>query len=377
MARRAVRATVGDVCDALDAFAPFRDAAEWDNVGLLAGRREWQARRALTAIDLTDDVAREALAKKIDTLVVYHPPIFKGIKSITPDADTPTTLLPDLLAAPVAIIALHTAFDHAVGGINDLLLDSFELSSREPLVPTVRTDDGYKLVVFVPAAEVERLREALAAAGAGVIGNYTHCSYELSGQGTFFGDETTRPAVGRKLALERVDETRLEMAVPAARAAEVVRALYANHSYEEPAFDLYPTARIVHGARSGSGRVGRLKRATRGSELLRKLGETVDLSLAMSVGNLKRRFTSVTAAAGSYGVRAFRDVDSLVLTGEFSHHDALNLQRRTITAVRLDHYASEQPLLAVVRRRLSRAVRGLSVSVSRKDRSPFRRLDVC
>lgn len=235
-ARRAV--TVGDVWASLDAWAPFAHAAEWDNVGLLAGRPEWLVRRVLLTIDLTDAVAHEALRRGANLVVAYHPPIFKPIRGVTPTTPGPTSLLPDLLAARVAIVALHTAVDAAVGGTNDVLLDAFDVVERRPLEAVVNEVGSYKLVVFVPPGEVETLRKALSAAGAGVIGHYAECGFELPGRGTFRGDETTSPTVGRRGVLEHVEETRLEMVVPRARLADVVRALYATHSYEEPAFDL-------------------------------------------------------------------------------------------------------------------------------------------
>ena len=270
-----------------------------------------------------------------------------------------------------SIIALHTALDHAEGGTNDILLDAFDTTSRRPLQPIVHQAGGYKLVVFIPAAEVARLRDALSAAGAGVIGHYSHCSYELRGQGTFIGDETSKPTVGRKQRLQRVDEVRLEMVVPPGRIGHVVRALHLNHSYEEPAFDLYPTIQAAGRGEVGSGRIGCLRKSRSGTALLKRLAGHVDLRTSQTVGDLKRSFWSVTAAAGSFGVRAFDDSDSLVLTGEFKHHDALDLLRRGITAVALDHYASEQPVLASVRRRLVRRLPGVKLTISRSDRSPF------
>ena len=374
---KAVRggSTVGSLHAALDELAPFRYAADWDNVGLLAGRPGWPVRRALLAIDLTDAVAEEALRKKTDAVVVYHPPIFKGIRSITPDAECPTTLLPDLMAARVAIIALHTALDVADGGTNDVLLDVFEPVVRRPLEPHLEQGGQYKLVVFVPPAEVDRLRKSLAAQGAGTIGHYEECSFELAGRGTFRGDETTRPTTGRKLVLEHADEIRLEMIVPRGRLAEVVRTLYTHHSYEEPAFDLYPVDEFPHRAALGMGRVGELVRPQRGDALLRRLGERYDLSCATVVGRIRRTFRSVTAAAGAYGVRTFRDADSLVVTGEFKHHDALELQRRGVTAVHLGHFASERPVLDMVRTKLAARFKGARFALARADRSPFAPID--
>ncbi|MEW6251306.1 MAG: Nif3-like dinuclear metal center hexameric protein [Planctomycetota bacterium] len=365
-------ADVRDVLNVLDALAPFALAAEWDNVGLLAGRPEWPASRALLALDLTDAVAREALENRADLLVLYHPPIFKGLRAVTPDAPGPTTLLPELLAARVALIALHTALDAAAGGTNDVLLDLLRIAQRWPLVPVTRVAPDLKLAVFVPAADVDRLRAALAAAGAGVIGHYQECSFELAGHGTFRGDETTQPTVGRKGVLERVAETRLELVVPRRRLAAVIAALYANHPYEEPAFDVYPREEVVGRGGVGLGRVGVLPRPTPGTELLERLQGRVDLAAALVVGDLERAFRSVTAAAGAFGVEAFRDPDSLVLTGEFKHHDALALLRRGVTTVALGHYASERPVLDMLRALLSERAPELAVQCAQSDRSPLR-----
>lgn len=362
---------VSDVLRVLNDWIPFDLAADWDNVGLLLGRPDWPARRTMLTIDLTDEVAREALVKRVQLIVAYHPPVFRPTRSLTPLTPGPTGRLPDLLAARTSIIALHTALDAAVGGTNDVLLDLFDTTDRRPLEPIVRSDRLYKLVVFVPPTEADRLRQALSAAGAGLIGHYSECSFELRGRGTFRGDETTRPTIGRKLELEHVDEVRLEMIVPRACLGAVVRSLYATHSYEEPAFDLYPLHETPGRAAIGLGRVGRLRRPTVGTALLRQLERGVDLSAAMVIGKLERRFTSVTAAAGAFGVEHLRDPESLVLIGECKHHEALELRRRGLTALQLGHYASERPVLEAVRSRLRQAFPGLEVLIARSAGSPI------
>lgn len=367
-------ATAADVYAALDGLAPFSLAAEWDNVGLLAGRMDWPARRTLLAIDLTDAVAQEALAGDVGLVVAYHPPIFKGIRAVTAAAEAPTTLLPDLLAARASIIALHTALDAAAGGTNDALLDAFELTARRPLEPVLRRSQRFKLVAFVPDADVARVRDALSAAGAGVIGHYSECSFEVPGRGSFRGDETTQPAVGQKQSLEFVEESRLEMVVSKARLAAAVRALYATHSYEEPAFDVYPIEDVAGRGAVGMGRVGTLAAPTRGRALVEALAKAADVSAARAVGDLKRPFESVTAAAGSFGVASLTDPTSLVITGELKHHDALVLQRRGVCAVCLGHYASERPVLDVLRRKLAERVAGLDVRISRADGDPLERV---
>lgn len=365
---------IGQVSEALNTIAPYSLAAEWDNVGLLAGKRDWPAARLLLAIDLTDDVAREAIAGAYSAVLAYHPPIFKGIRSITNRAEAPTTLLPDLLGARISIFALHTALDSAVGGTNDVLLDAFEVVSRAPLEPVMESGRDFKLVVFVPKGEVGGLRSALAAAGAGRIGHYEECAFELHGFGSFRGDETTNPTRGRRLQTERVDEARLEMVVPQACLSEVVSTLYANHTYEEPAFDLYPLSTMPDRGRIGLGRVGRLRLPRMGTKLLAQLRTIADASIATVVGELRRSFSSVTAAAGSFGVRSFRDRDSLYITGEMKHHDALDLVKRGITAICLGHDASERPVLPVLKKRLQVALPGIDVRISKADSSPFSRI---
>ncbi|MCG3128594.1 MAG: GTP cyclohydrolase 1 type 2 [Phycisphaerae bacterium] len=366
--------SVGEALGALDVLCPLRLAAEWDNVGLLAGAPGWPAGRIMLAIDLTDAVAAEALAERVDLLVVYHPPIFKGIRAVTAAAECPTTQLAELLAARVSIVALHTALDHAEGGTNDVLLDVFKPAARAPLEPLGADARQYKLVVFTPPDAVTPVRDALASAGAGVIGAYTLCSFETAGYGTFLGDASTRPAVGRAGQFERAAEVRLEMIVPAARLGAAVRALHGVHPYEEPAVDIHSLRTIDARGRTGSGRVGTLATPCRGDRLVRSLATCVDLSNASIVGELHREFTSVTAAAGAYGVRSFRDPNSLVLTGEFKHHDALALLRAGVTAIHLGHDASERPVLPVLRARLAAALPAACVWLSKSDRSPHRRL---
>ena len=164
------------------------------------------------------------------------------------------------------------------------------------------------------------------------------------------------------------------MVVPRRCVGQVVRALCATHSYEEPAFDIYPLQHVAGSGRVGMGRVGELKKPQRGTALVRMLAEGVDLSVATCVGELKRAFRSVTVGAGATGIRRFDDPNSLVVTGEFKHHDALQLLRRGVTAICLGHYASERLVLGALRAGLSGALKGARVTIARSDRSPFQQI---
>lgn len=371
--KRASRHSIADLAAALDAIAPFRLAADWDNVGLLAGQADWPLENVLIALDLTDAVADEAISGATDAIVTYHPPIFKALKAITDRSPGPTSRLPALLARRIALLSTHTALDAVPGGTNDLLLDAFDTVSRAPLTVEPRAA-GYKLVVFAPADEISALRSALSAAGAGVIGAYGECGFAIDGRGSFRGGATSHPTIGERGQLEHVDETRFETVVPADQIGEVVRALYANHSYEEPAFDLYPLHGVADRGGAGMGRVGVLRKPTAGTALIKSLGGIVDLAAAQVVGDLRRRFTRVVTAAGAFGVDKFADRSALYVTGEFKHHDALTLTRRGVTAVQLGHYASERPTLDFLRRRLAEALPAARARIARGDRAPLRPL---
>jgi dinuclear metal center YbgI/SA1388 family protein len=371
---RPAEASVRELLAAVERITPLSLAAEWDNVGLLLGSAAWPAQHVRLALDLTDAVADDALRDHVDALLVYHPPFLKGITTVSPEAEASTSRLPDLLAAKVSVVAVHTALDAAVGGTNDAILDCFDTTSRHPLEPLTRETTRCKLVTFVPARELDRVRAALAAAGAGVIGAYSECSFTVAGRGSFRGDASTRPAVGRRENFEQVDEQRLEMVLPRARVAAAVRALCAAHPYEEPAFDIYPLVDVADRGAAGMGRVGVLASPVPGRRLIDRLRRRFDLSRASVVGNLDRNFTSVTAAAGSFGVRSFRDTESLVVTGEFKHHDALDLLRRGVCAVHLGHFASEKPALDALARRMQAALPDVTISVSRADRCPLAEL---
>ena len=373
--RKPLNGRIHALLGAVESICPLHLAADWDNVGLIAGALEWPAIRVMLAIDLTDAVAREALKKRANALVVYHPPIFKGITKITAAAESPTTILAELLAARISIVSVHTALDAAVGGTNDALLDSFDVVERCPLEPVISADQEFKLAVFVPAAELNRMRAALAAAGAGQIGSYSECSFAIAGQGSFRGDETTNPTIGRKQRLELVDEYRLEIVVPRRRLAQVVRALHAAHSYEEPAFDLYPLQKVEQRGAVGMGRIGTLRKPQTGRALLRRLAGAVDLSAATVVGELNRTYSTVVAAAGSFPVRELSTrPEALVLTGEIKHHDALQLAKAGVTAVCLGHDRSERPGLARLRERLAKALPGVRFELSKADVSPMQAL---
>lgn len=353
--------------DALQHIAPTRLAEAWDNVGLLVGDPAQEARGVMLAIDYTPDVADEARTAGCDFIVAYHPPIFAPLKRLNADS-----LIYDAIRRGVAIYSPHTALDVAEGGTNDLLADAVGMTSRAPLRIQPAQPSQYKLVVFVPTPQLESLSRALFEAGAGGgIGNYSSCSFRSPGTGTFFGEAGSRPAIGKPGQLEQVDEVRLETLVPITKADAVIRALRANHPYEEPAFDLIQLAAI--GQPIGQGRVGDLPPTDR-PKLIQRIKCELEFSHVLVAGPQSGQITRAAVGAGSCGDMlddAIKAKAQLYLTGEMRHHDAIKAANAGLTVVCTLHSNSERAVLKRVQKRLCEAAPGIPILVSQRDCDPF------
>jgi hypothetical protein len=219
--------------------------------------------------------------------------------------------------------------------------------------------------------------EALFAAGAGVIGRYSSCSFRSAGTGTFFGEAGANPVVGQAGRLEEAPEVRLEMVLPAARAGAVVRALRAAHPYEEPAFDLIPLATPPDaGSRAGSrgmGRVGAVSPQNAGA-LVDRVKRALGVKHALVAGALDRVVARVAVCAGSGGdfvPDAIAAGADLLLTGELRHHDVLRAVGAGMVVVCTLHSTSERGALAGLAERLTGRLPAVTVAISRADHEPL------
>ncbi|MFA4965085.1 MAG: Nif3-like dinuclear metal center hexameric protein, partial [Thermoleophilia bacterium] len=247
---------VRDILTAVDRLAPFDLAEPWDHVGLQVGAPDDEVGALLVTLE-ADDAAFDAAARLgCGLLLAHHPLIFAPLERVTGD-DAAGRLALRAAREGVAVIAAHTSLDKAHGGIADIAAGMLGLEAAAPLAPAAA--DALKLVGFVPVDDADLVRKALFAAGAGVIGEYEHCSWAVEGQGTFFGREGTDPNVGQAGRDETVGELRLEVVFPRRLKRRVVGAYVAAHPYDEPAFDLYPVENEV--ATLGLGRLGVLPAA--------------------------------------------------------------------------------------------------------------------
>jgi dinuclear metal center YbgI/SA1388 family protein len=355
------------VLSALEALCPLALAEEWDNVGLLTGDPEAELERALACIDLTHEVLDEAQQRGAGLVLAYHPPLFRAVKRLAHDDVTVRAA-----RLGVAVWSPHTALDLAAGGTCDALAESLELQLSSPLRPHTGPAREVKLVTFVPELDVGRVSEALFAAGAGRIGNYSACSFRTSGTGTFFGEEGASPVVGQAGRLELAPEVRLETVVPRAAIAAVVRALRESHPYEEPAFDLL-TLDVSPSPEVGMGRIGTLAAGPLDEQAFVAHVKDKLSQRAVLTAGASPRISRVAVGPGSCG-ELFRDALArgahAYVTGELGHHHALEAARAGLFVVLLRHSESERPGLARLAASLAERT-GLTVTVSARCRDPL------
>src|ERR687894_1546801 len=242
-----------EIAEAVERIAPISLAEDWDNPGLQVGSSGGEVNRVLVALTPMTEVFEEAEEIGANFLLFHHPLIFRSLKSVDTNS-YPGDLIMRTVKGNLTVHAAHTNYDAAPGGVSVALAEALGLVG--PLEVVVPRGSMRKLVVFVPEDDADTVADTLTEAGAGAIGEYTHCTFRAPGTGTFFGGEGTDPYAGEKGRLERVSELRLESVVPAHAAQRAALAARAAHPYEEPALDVYLVEGHPEGC--GYGRVGML-----------------------------------------------------------------------------------------------------------------------
>ncbi|MFM8272731.1 MAG: Nif3-like dinuclear metal center hexameric protein [Gemmata sp.] len=361
--------TVAEFASYLERFAPCATAAEWDNVGLLLGDPGAPVAKVLTCLTLTPDVVEEAVRGGANLIVAHHPILFRGAKKLPLGSPDGRVVLP-LARANIAVYSPHTAFDNCVGGINDSLCARLGVVDAAPLRPR-DAQRQCKLVVFVPDVDLQKVSGALFEAGAGLIGEYRECSYRIAGTGTFFGTAGTNPTVGHRGRREEVGEWRLEVVVPEPLVSAAIAAVRRAHSYEEPAFDVYPLKALPAG---GEGRIGALQQPTTLGELATRAKAALSATAVQLVGDPARPVRTVALACGAAGEflsdAVSRKAD-VFLTGEVRFHDALAARGANVGLILPGHYASERPAVEDLAARLARDIPGVTAWASRAERDPL------
>jgi dinuclear metal center YbgI/SA1388 family protein len=351
--------TLGDLTALLDEWFPPGQADDWDAVGLVCGDPAAEVDSILLAVDPVAAVVDEALAEGAQLLVTHHPLFLKGVHGFA--ATTPKgRVVHRLTTAGCALFTAHTNADSPPGGVSESLARALGLEEVRPLLadPTPPLD---KIVVFAPVEAADRVRAALAGAGAGAIGDYDSCTFTSTGEGRFRPLTGARPTIGEVGRPEQVEEVRIETVCARHRRADAVSAMLAAHPYEEPAYDVLELAALDEHDR-GSGRVGRLPGPMSLGDFALHVSHTLSATAhgVRVAGDPAQPVETVGLCGGAGDFlldRARAAGVDVYLTSDLRHHPASELREHGAPAlVDVAHWAAEATWLPVLRRRLVEAL---------------------
>ena len=330
---------IKDITDELEAIAPRPFQEDYDNCGLLTGNYGAEVSNVLVSLDCTEEIVDEAIQKNCNLIISHHPILFKGVKKLNGSNYVERTII-KAIKNDIAIYALHTSLDNVFqNGVNSKIAEKLGLQNLKILDP--KADKLAKLVTFVPVKNADEVRDSLFKAGAGKIGNYDWCSFNIEGKGTFRGNENTNPFVGNKGELHSETEIRIETIFPIYLKNKIISALINVHPYEEVAYDIY--ALENDWSQVGSGIVGDLKEPIPVSDFLSLLKQNLKTEVIKytSCNKLVSKI-ALCGGSGSFLLKKAIAADADVfVTSDFKYHEFFDAEGK-IMICDVGHYESEQ-----------------------------------
>ncbi len=330
---------IQDVIDLIEDFAPTKYAEDFDNVGLLIGDKSKEVKAALITLDTLESTVDEAIAKNCNLIISFHPIIFSGLKKITGKNYVERVIL-KAIKHDIAIYAIHTALDNQYKGVNDAIAAKLGLINRKILIP--RTDTIKKLVTFVPSSDTEKVRKALFEAGGGSIGNYDNCSFNISGKGSFKGNEESNPVIGRRGEVHFEEEVQIGITFQSHLHQNILKALFSSHPYEEVAYEIYSLEN--ENQHLGMGMIGELEEPADEKEFLDAVKKTFNCGCIRHSKFLSKpiKKVAVLGGSGAFAIEnAKRNDADIFISADFKYHDFYKAEEKLILAD-IGHYESEQ-----------------------------------
>jgi len=360
---------IREVIQLLEEFAPLELQESYDNAGLNLGNPEADLTGILCTVDVTEEVVEEAERLKANLIVSHHPVIFSGIKSIT-GSNSHERIIIRAIQNNIALYSAHTNLDNVKDGVNYQIAEKLNLKKLRVLEPMRK--NLVKLVTFVPENYALKVRDALFQGGAGNIGEYDSCSYNLRGQGTFRGREGTNPFVGEQGKIHFEDEVRIETIVPDYLLGKVLKKLFETHPYEEVAYDLYPL--LNENPLAGNGVLGELPEEATPESFLEILKTTFHIPAIRYAGNTSKKikYVAVCGGAGSFLIsRALHSNADAFVTGDLKYHQFFEAENK-ILLCDIGHYESEQFTKELLFTLLSKKLSKFAVHLSEVVTNPIK-----
>ncbi|MBL0355485.1 MAG: Nif3-like dinuclear metal center hexameric protein [Chitinophagaceae bacterium] len=336
---------IREIINLLEGMAPPQLQESYDNAGLLTGDTNWNCSGIIVSLDATESVVQEAIEKKCNLVVAHHPIIFSGLKKITGRSYVERTVIA-AIKNDIAIYAIHTNLDNILAGVNGKIADILCLVNRQALLPQKNTLK--KLVVFVPLSHAENVRNAILGSGAGNIGNYSECSFNTAGDGTFKAGEGTNPFSGIVGERHTAKEIKVEVIFQSWLEEAVLKAMQQAHPYEEVAYDMISLENTL--AAAGSGLLGELPQPISELDFLALLKESFQLKVIKhtKLTGKKVKKVALCGGAGSFLTKAALGYGAdFYVTSDVKYHEFFDAEDRLVVAD-IGHYESEQYTISLV-----------------------------
>ena len=359
---------IKDVLTEIENYAPLSLQESYDNAGIQVGDVNQSLTGILLCLDVTEEVIDEAIELDCNLIISHHPLIFKGIKSLSGSSYVERAVIKSC-KHNLVVYAAHTNLDNAFGGVNFKIASKLGLQNVRILSP--QKNALLKLVTFVPLAQAEQVRNALFNAGAGHIGNYDSCSYNIEGEGTFRAGTEATPFCGEVGEMHSETEVRIETILPIYKKGVVLRALFLSHPYEEPAYDLYPLENTWQ--KAGSGVVGELPAEENEKSFLLRLKEIFHVNCIKHSGLSGRKVREIAICGGSGAFlipEAIRYGADVFITGEAKYNDYYDVEDKILLAV-IGHYESENCTKEIFYELITKKIPNFAVHFSNVNVNPI------
>ncbi len=329
-----------DIIQVIEAIAPLAYQEDYDNSGLQIGDKNAEVTGVLISLDVTEAILEEALHRNCNMIVAHHPLIFSGLKKIT-GRNYVERIVQQAIKNDLIIYAVHTNLDNIHNGVNAAIAKRLGLKNVSVLSP--KEDTLLKFYTYAPAYAADKIREALFNAGAGEIGKYKECSYNLEGTGTFRPEADANPEIGKAGGgREEVKEVKIEMLLQKHKQTQVLKALLESHPYEEVAHEFVPLANLNQEV--GAGLIGEFERPVEPNAFLKMLKEKMKTDCIRHTQLVKTEIRKVAVCGGS-GSFLLKDAIAagadVFITGDFKYHQFFDADGKILIAD-IGHYESEQ-----------------------------------
>jgi dinuclear metal center YbgI/SA1388 family protein len=359
---------IKDITNYIEELAPLNYAEDFDNVGLLVGNYNTNITGVLVTLDTLEETVNEAIAKKCNLIVSFHPIIFSGLKKLNGNSYVERVVL-KAIKNDIAIYATHTALDNSKNGVSAKICEVLGLKNTRILIP--KTGIIKKLTTYAPIINADALKTALFSAGAGNIGNYDKCSFTVLGDGTFRGNEDSNPVIGKKGTLHTEKEAKISVIYDSKNETAILKALQENHPYEEIAYEIVTTENVHQDI--GMGMIGELSSEMEEKEFLfflKKIMKT-DCVRHSALINKKIKKVAVLGGAGSFAISNAKKAGAdAYVSADFKYHEFFTAENSILLAD-IGHYESEQFTKNLLVDYLTKKFSSFAVILSEKSTNPI------